>query len=154
VIGTNNPNLNAFRKAGGKLLSWVGTTDQLIYPQGVMGYYQTVVNQQGLANTQQFYRFFIAPGAQHCGPGAGPAPTDPFDAMVNWVEQGVAPTSLAGSTVNSSGTTITRPVCLYPDVATYTGNGDVNDGANWACKPGNIPQMPSANQALKQGGLS
>ena len=47
VIGTNNPNLSAFYKAGGKLLSWVGTTDQLIYPQGVIGYYQSVLNQMG-----------------------------------------------------------------------------------------------------------
>jgi hypothetical protein len=154
VIGTNNPNLNAFRKAGGKLVSWVGTTDPLIYPQGVMGYYQTVIDHMGgLANTQSFYRFFIAPGAGHCGPGAGPAPSDPFDAMVNWAEHGVAPTSLAGSTRNSSGQTITRPVCLYPDVATYTGSGDVNDGSNWVCTPTHIPQMPSANQALRQGGL-
>jgi hypothetical protein len=154
VIGTNNPDLSAFQKAGGKLLSWVGTTDQLIYPQGVIGYYQTVVQQLGLANTQQFYRFFIAPGAQHCGSGAGPAPSDPFDAMVNWVEHGQAPTSLPGSTVNSSGQTVTRPICLYPNVATYTGSGDVNDGANWVCSKANIPLMPSANQPLKQGGLT
>jgi Tannase and feruloyl esterase len=152
VIGTNNPNLTAFKKAGGKLLSWVGSTDQLIYPQGVIGYYQSVLNQMGgLGNVQKFYRFFIAPGAQHCGPGAGPAPTDPFDALVNWVEHGVAPTSLAGSTVNSSGQTITRPVCLYPDVATYTGSGSIDDAANFVCRRQHIPELPSA-QGSRRGG--
>ncbi|MBO0807256.1 MAG: tannase/feruloyl esterase family alpha/beta hydrolase [Actinobacteria bacterium] len=154
VIGTNNPDLTAFKKAGGKLLSWVGSNDQLIYPQGVIGYYQTVIDHMGgLGRTQSFYRFFIAPGAQHCGPGAGPAPTDPFDAMVNWVEHGVAPTSLAGATVTSGGTTITRPVCLYPKVAAYTGSGSVDDAANFACQTSHIPQLPSANQPLKQGGV-
>lgn len=151
VIGTNNPNLTAFKKAGGKLLSWVGSTDQLIYPQGVIGYYQSVLNQMGgQRNVNSFYRFFIAPGAQHCGSGAGPAPTDPFDALVNWVENGVAPTSLAGSTVNSSGTTITRPVCLYGKVATYTGSGSIDDAANFVCKPQKVPEMPSAIPARRQ----
>jgi feruloyl esterase len=27
-----------------------------------------------------------------------------------------------------------RPLCMYPKQAKYTGNGDVNDAANWECK--------------------
>jgi hypothetical protein len=151
AIGTNNPNLTAFRNAGGKLLSWVGSSDQLIYPQGVIGYYQTVIDHVGdLADTQQFYRFFIAPGVAHCGGGSGAAPTDPFGALVNWVEHGVAPTQLAGANLSRG---LTRPVCLYPDVATYTGSGSIDSAANFSCAPADIPQMPSADQPLPQGGV-
>ena len=151
AIGTNNPNLTAFRNAGGKLVSWVGSSDQLIYPQGVVGYYQTAIDHMGgLARTQQFYRFFIAPGVAHCGGGAGAAPTDPFGAMVNWAEHGVAPTQLAGANASSG---LTRSVCLYPDVAAYKGSGSTDSAANFGCAPANIPQMPSANQPLPQGGV-
>ncbi|MBV9809371.1 MAG: tannase/feruloyl esterase family alpha/beta hydrolase [Solirubrobacterales bacterium] len=146
VIGTNNPNLTRFRDAGGKLLSWVGTADQLIYPQGVIGYYQSVIDRMGgLRRTQQFYRLFIAPSVAHCGGGSGAAPTDPFDAMVNWVEHGQAPSSLAGAHTNSSGQVdLTRPVCVYPLVATYTGQGSTNDAANFVCAPTFIPRLPNA----------
>lgn len=151
AIGTNNPDLAAFRNAGGKLLSWVGSSDQLIYPQGAVGYYQTAIDHTGgLTRTQQFYRFFIAPGVAHCGGGAGAAPTDPFGALVNWVEHGAAPTRLAGANASSG---LTRPVCLYPDVATYKGSGSIDNAANFGCAPAHIPQMPSANQPLRLGGV-
>ena len=34
VIGTDNPDLSGFKKAGGKLIIWQGMADQLIFPQG------------------------------------------------------------------------------------------------------------------------
>jgi hypothetical protein len=41
VIGTSDPDLSAFRDAGGKIVALVGTYDQLIYPQGSIDYYGT-----------------------------------------------------------------------------------------------------------------
>jgi feruloyl esterase len=68
VIGTSNPDLSRFREAGGKIVGWVGTYDQLIYPQGSIDYYQQVIAEQGgLQRTRQFFRFFVAPGVAHCG---------------------------------------------------------------------------------------
>ena len=81
IIGTENPDLSAFKKAGGKMLTWHGLADQLIYPEGTESYYQMVEAQD--PHVRDFYRFFPAPGVGHCGGGAGEVPTDPFDAVVD-----------------------------------------------------------------------
>ena len=46
-----------------------------------------------MAALQEFYRFFPYPNNDHCGGGNGPRIDggDLFDALVNWVENGVAP---------------------------------------------------------------
>ncbi len=137
VIGTSNPDLSAFREAGGKIVGWVGTYDQLIYPQGSIDYYQRVAAEQGgLQKTRQFFRFFVAPGVAHCGGGAGAAPADPFGALVDWVENNKPPQELLGLRRDSSGNVVmTRPVCLYGENAVYKGHGDTNDAKNFVCKP-------------------
>jgi len=135
VIGTDDPNLTAFRNAGGKIVGWVGTADQLIYPEGSMQYYVDVIHRMGgLAATRDFFRFFIAPGVGHCAGGAGATPTNTFDALVDWVENGNAPATLAGTRLGP-GAPLTRPVCLYGEKAVYSGTGDVNSAANWSCQP-------------------
>jgi hypothetical protein len=147
VIGTSNPDLSAFRAAGSKIVGWVGTYDQLIYPQGSIGYYQEVVAEQGgLEKTRQFFRFFIAPGVAHCGGGVGAAPADPFGALVDWVENGRAPRDLPGAKRDTSGNIImTRPVCLFGDNAVYKGHGDPNDADNFLCKPDAAGFHPATN---------
>jgi Tannase and feruloyl esterase len=137
VIGTSDPDLSRFRNAGGKIVGWVGTYDQLIYPQGSIDYYTRVVLRMGgLERTRNFFRFFIAPGVAHCGGGAGAAPTDPFGALVDWVEHRRAPDELPGQRTDGGGTVVmTRPVCLFGEHAVYKGRGDTNDAANFTCKP-------------------
>ena len=133
VIGTDDPDLTAFRDAGGKIVGWVGTTDQLIYPQGSMQYYVDVMHRMGgLEKTRNFYRFFVAPGVNHCFGGVGATPLNTFDALVDWVENGNAPDTLAGVRL---ATGATRPVCLYGEKAVYSGTGDVDSAANWSCVP-------------------
>jgi feruloyl esterase len=137
AIGTRNPDLSAFHKAGGKIVGWVGTYDQLIYPQGSIDYYGRVVaKNHGIRRTQRFFRFFIAPGVAHCGGGAGAAPADPFGALVDWVEHHKAPKELLGVRRDTSGNIVmTRPVCPYGKNAVYKGHGDTNDEKNFVCKP-------------------
>jgi hypothetical protein len=137
VIGTSNPDLSRFRASGGKIVGWVGTYDQLIYPQGSIDYYQRVIARQGgLEKTRQFFRFFVAPGVAHCGGGAGAAPADPFGALVDWVEKGKAPSDLLGVRRDAGGNIVmTRPVCLYGENAVYKGHGDPNDAKSFTCKP-------------------
>jgi tannase/feruloyl esterase len=137
VIGTSNPDLSAFRAAGGKIVGWVGTYDQLIYPEGSIDYYRRVIGEQGgLEKTRQFFRFFIAPGVAHCGGGVGAAPADPFGALVDWVENHRAPQELPGVLRDSNANVVmTRPVCLYGENAVYKGHGDTNDAKNFVCKP-------------------
>ena len=133
--------LDEFKGHGGKLLTYVGANDQLIYPRGVINYYRQMAARYGsggkpdFKNLQNFYRLYRAPGVGHCGLGStGPVPVDPFDALVNWVEHGVAPESLlasGGSAAPSTGRT--RLICPYPQTAIYNGTGDINDAHNFHC---------------------
>jgi feruloyl esterase len=55
-------------------------------------------------------------------------------ALEQWVEQGKAPDSIAASRVAGGKTERTRPLCAYPQVATYKGSGSTDDAANFTCK--------------------
>lgn len=137
--------LDAFRSHGGKLLTFVGANDQLIMPRGVINYYRLMASRYGKHNDpdfgelQTFYRLFRAPGVAHCGGGAGPQPQNLFDALVNWVEHGVAPDRILAQNTTGGVVTRTRPLCPYPQTAIYNGSGDINDAANYRCG-GNLEQ--------------
>lgn len=135
VLATDNPDLAAFRDRGGKLVLWHGWSDQLIYPEGTIDYYQRVQKQMGGAeSTAQFARLFLAPGVGHCGGGPGPAPTGQFDAVVRWVEEGNAPEALSAVRRDAGGRVIrSRPLCPFPLLAKYKGLGGTDEAANFAC---------------------
>ena len=75
----------------------------------------------------------MVPGMGHCGGGAGPNQINWMSALETWREKGEAPASIIGTGTNS-GAPMTRPLCPYPQVATYKGSGDVNDASNFTCK--------------------
>jgi feruloyl esterase len=127
TIATDNPDLRAFENDGGKILIWHGLDDQLIFPQGTIQYYQRVQETLGAQNTATFARLFVAPGAQHCTAAAGPAPANPLQDVVNWVEHGQAPGTIlaAGGVDPATGQPTRRPLCMYPYLSQYTaGNPD------------------------------
>jgi feruloyl esterase len=136
VIGTDDPDLRPFRRAGGKLLIWHGQADQLIFPQGTVNYYERVKDVIGGASkTEDFARLFLAPGVAHCAGGPGPNPDNPLGALVDWVERGRAPQVLNGVVRDASGTvTRTRPICMYPEVAAYRGHGDEAAASSFVCR--------------------
>ncbi|MEH1164057.1 tannase/feruloyl esterase family alpha/beta hydrolase [Micromonospora sp. CPCC 205539] len=135
IIGTDDANLSAFARAGGKLLSWHGQADQLIPTQATVEYRERVNrNFGGNKNVDDFYRLFLLPGVDHCG-ATGPTVSDDdaLAALTRWVEQGKAPTTLPASGTNAEGTTVSHPVCRYPMVARYTGHGATDSAANYRC---------------------
>jgi Tannase and feruloyl esterase len=160
--------LDAFKARGGKMITVVGANDALIMPRGVINYYRLMAARYAdddrfadrsdddsfhgsfdrFRGVQKFYRLFHAPGVNHCGLGIlnhsslGPWPQSgaDFNAVINWVEKGVAPSQVIGSGNTAipafnpaSPTTLTRPLCPYPQTAVYNGSGNVNDAANWHC---------------------
>jgi feruloyl esterase len=143
-IATDNPNLSAFARDGGKILIWHGLADQLIFPQGTIQYYQRVQDTLGAANTETFARLFVAPGAAHCSPGAGPAPANPLQDVVNWVENGQAPsTILATGGTGPAGQATQRQLCNYPYLSEYV-SGDPASLTSYSCKlltPGQQQQL-------------
>ena len=109
--------LAAFRKRGGKLLIFHGTADPIFSALESIDYYQRLTrNNGGAESTARWARLFLVPGMNHCA--GGPA-TDSFDglaAIVNWVEQGAAPSRIEASARPgaSSFAGRTRPLCAFP----------------------------------------
>jgi feruloyl esterase len=129
-IGSDSPNLNAFRGSGGKMIVSYGNLDQIIPPFGHYNYMQRLFARMGgVFNTQDFYRFYVFPNATHCG-GAGMTTQLLFDALVNWVENGVKPDHLVAQ-VNA---TRTRKICMYPNTPVYNGTGSTDDEASFSCQ--------------------
>jgi feruloyl esterase len=142
VLNATSPDLRAFRQRGGKLLQYHGWNDQLIAPVNSIDYYESVVSffeqgqdrTQALADVQRFYRLFMAPGMAHCGGGTGPNTFDMQAVLEDWVERGIAPDRVVATRSVNGVVDRLRPLCPYPQVAVYTGQGDTNDEANFACR--------------------
>jgi hypothetical protein len=120
----------------------------------------------GFDETQEFYRLFMVPGMTHCyfGPGATSfggvgqqippvrdASHDVQTALERWVERGVAPDRLIATKYTDDKATtrtvlLTRPLCVYPAVAQYSGAGNPNDAANFVCKGGAVPERGSDDE--------
>ena len=85
IIETSDPDLSAFKQAGGKMITWHGMADQTIFFNGTVDYFQRVLHEDPRA--RDFYRFYMAPGVAHCGGGAGAVPTNPLDQLVKWLRK-------------------------------------------------------------------
>lgn len=127
-----NPDLSAFKKRGGKLLMTYGWADSILQPMMGVDYYEQAVAKNG-SGTPDFFRLFMAPGMAHCGGGIGPDRHDSMTAMIDWVEKGKAPSSMRASRVAGNQVVRTRPLCPYPQVARYAGQGSIDDAANFRC---------------------
>lgn len=134
VNSTNNPDLSAFRKAGGKMIVWHGLADNLLPPKNTLDYRQKVDNLMGGTDAvDDFWRLFFAPGVSHCGGGYGPVPTDPLAAVVAWVENGTVPDTLSAHFTDPSGTVVNHDICRYPLVSRYDGKGDPKVASSYTC---------------------
>ncbi|GLY02881.1 tannase/feruloyl esterase family alpha/beta hydrolase [Actinoplanes sp. NBRC 101535] len=132
IYDASNPDLTAFRAAGGKLLLWHGWADQAISPYGTIAYHHAVTERMGgAAATQRFARLFLLPGVAHCGGGQGPDAFDALTPTLAWVEDGVAPDRLVVTKREGDEVVRTRPVHPYPLVARYDGSGSTDDAANF-----------------------
>ena len=148
-----NPDLGAFRKAGGKLIQWHTWDDSQFMPTPTLGYYEQVAALSGgIESTQKFYRLFMVSAQGHCsGDGQGPAnfgaenqlavsndaEHDMVTALQQWVEHSTAPDHLVVSRYKNNdvaqGIDMQRPVCPYPTEAIYKGSGDTTQATSFYC---------------------
>ncbi len=134
ILNATNPELHSFFGHGGKLLQYHGWSDPAISPRNSINYYQSVLDKMGGASkVNESYRLFMIPGMDHCGFGDGPDQIDPIAVLEQWVEKGKAPDRIIASRVRDGKTDRTRPLCPYPQVATYKGTGSADDAANFSC---------------------
>lgn len=95
LYSASNPDLRAFRDAGGKLLIYHGWADSRVAPLNSVDYHAAVTRAMGGAEeTGDFARLVMVPGMEHCWGGSGPFAIDYISAMEAWVERGEAPGQL------------------------------------------------------------
>jgi feruloyl esterase len=133
-VSAVDPDLSPFKARGGKLLMYTGWVDPILPAYDIIDYYGAVARAMGgpLA-TRDFFRFFLAPGMAHCNGGPGPNVVDMLPALEAWVERGVAPERVVATRPAGDPVQRSRPLCAYPLVARWSGRGDTDEAANFAC---------------------
>jgi feruloyl esterase len=134
LLNAIDPDLDKFKKRGGKLIMYHGWNDQLIQPYNSIDYFTSVQKKMGTRETDDFARLFMAPGMQHCAGGVGPNTFDAVTALEQWVEQKTKPAQMIASHMTNGVVDRTRPLCPYPQVASYTGVGSIDQAASFVCK--------------------
>jgi feruloyl esterase len=105
-----------------------------------------VIDTMGAATVSKFYRLYMFPGVYHCGGGYGPNVFDLLTPLMNWVEQGQAPTRVVAALVSGgtgaagtgsvTGTVeLTRPVYPYPEEVRYSGSGSTTEASSFTGFP-------------------
>jgi feruloyl esterase len=144
-VDGNNPDLQPFKKSGGKLIIVASWNSMGLPPRSVTEYYKNVEKTMGGPDkTQDFARLFAVAGSGGC-PGfmMNVEDFDSFKAIEQWVEKGIAPDKIVYSHREGGGMAAgmgtpgkvyrTRPACAFPKQAKYKGTGDINDAANFTC---------------------
>ncbi len=152
-----HPDLDAFHRRGGKLILYHGWADAAISPIYTIQYYEAVQHILGKDETAGFLRLYLMPGVKHCAQGPAPDSIGQFGlpslkhsnsgnnailALQDWVEQGKAPATitatkygeLADHHVDPDKVLMTRPLCPYPQQASYKGKGSANAASSFVCK--------------------
>lgn len=140
------PRFGALKARGGKMLVIHGTSDPIFSVDDTTAWYDELSRNQG-GSTGDFVRLFRVPGMSHSRGGPSTDHFDAIDALVAWVENGVAPqriTAMARGPGHAGGVnaevpaswsaTRTRPLCPYPTLARYVG-GDIERAESFACRP-------------------
>ena len=133
ILDAKSPDLRAFAQRGGKVLVYHGWSDAAVSPLRSVAYYDDVCAFMG-AKTDEFFRLYMVPGAFHRTCGVGFGEVDWLTPMVQWVEKGIAPKEIIGAHRTPEGELDrTRPLCPYPGVAQYKGQGSIDEADNFEC---------------------
>jgi len=135
-LNATSPDLDAFKRRGGKLLMWHGWSDPALTALASVRYYEQVQARDAAA--RDYFRMFMLPGVLHCAGGTGPDSVDWTAAIDDWVEKGKAPERVIAQKRSGVGAAATvvraRPLCPYPQHAVYNGTGSIDEAANFVCR--------------------
>ncbi|NCF70038.1 MAG: tannase/feruloyl esterase family alpha/beta hydrolase, partial [Chloroflexi bacterium] len=132
TLNATDPDLSAFRERGGKLLIYNGWSDNAQTSLAFADYYEQVLALDDSAAND--VRLFLMPGVEHCFGGPGPSWVNFLDEIDSWVETGNPPDQVIAYWLDESmQPTGSRPICAYPNVAQYDGEGDSRDASSFSC---------------------
>jgi feruloyl esterase len=135
ILSPTSADLKKLQQHGSKLLLYHGWSDPAISAYGTIDYYDKVVKTAGgKQQADDFVRLFLVPGMHHCTSGPGPNSFDTLTAMEQWVEQGAPPQRIVTSHSTNGKVDRTRPLCPEPQVARYTGTGNIDAAENFKCE--------------------
>ena len=155
IINHTQTDLTAFKESGGKLILYQSWNETWVPPRTAVAFYEDVIKTMGGEDkTKDFFRLFMVPDCGMC-PAMFPGTFDALGAVRKWVEEGVAPDQIITTYFDQSGqfreragmqdagiedapesaqTVIKkRPVCAYPEVAIYDGEGDSSKAESFNC---------------------
>lgn len=152
ALNATDPDLRKYAARGGKLIMYHGWSDAVIPAHSSIDYYKQVRGATGEAEANAAVRLFMAPGVEHCAGGPGPNSFGQFSAgagdpdtslgaaLQRWVEQGIAPerivaTKLSNDDDPGSEVVRSRPLCAWPLVARYRGEGNTDVASSFDCGP-------------------
>jgi feruloyl esterase len=123
--------LKPFFAQGGKLLMYIGWNDGH-NPQELINYYRRLMNHAGPLGRASA-RLFTIPGMGHCYGGPGCDTFNKLGVIDGWVASHRAPDRIVASKVSSGRVVRTRPLCAWPALARYRGEGSPNRAGSFAC---------------------
>lgn len=142
----NPTKLDALRDRGGKMIVVQGVSDGVFSIDDTKRWYDEL-DTENKGKAADFARFFRVPGMNHSSGGISTDQYDALDALVKWVEKGIAPDQIVATARgegNAGGANRevpadwavdrTRPLCPYPLIARYNGTGDSERAENFTCK--------------------
>lgn len=131
MYDATNPDIDAFKAKGGKLIIVQGTTDMLVTHTTTTAYVDRLSTRYP-RQLSDFVRYYVVPGFGH-GNGSFNARWDSLSALEAWSEKSQAPVAPVASDNNAATRGRTRPMCEHPAWPKYDGSGDVNLAASYSC---------------------
>jgi feruloyl esterase len=125
--------LSSFAARGGRMIVYQGVSDPVFSASDILDYYNRYADNNGdMEKARTTARLFLIPGMTHCSGGPATDEFDPLDALEKWVEHGTLPERILAT--GHSFPHRTRPLCAYPQYASYNGSGDSEDEKNFTCR--------------------
>jgi Tannase and feruloyl esterase len=134
---SDNPMLAGLERSGGKLLVYHGVSDPVFSFLDTVKWYEALIENN--PDATQFVRFYAVPGMPHGPGGVAPDLFDPLTPLIEWVEQGRAPGSIAASVREDNEFApaalrgAARRLCPWPSISRYSG-GDRASADAFECE--------------------
>jgi tannase len=140
TLQTTLPDLTPFQSSGGKLLHYHGESDPSVPAASSVHYWQSVLStmygnstDETLTSLQEWYQFYLVPGAAHCSTNTlqpGPYPQNNMNTMIAWVENGTQPSALNATVASGAYANETQMLCQWPTRPLWQSNSTSFDCVN------------------------